>query len=937
VDSIVLDRWTDSADTMGTISLRAGNLNDIGGGEDPAIDLPGMVGATFDIKAPTNRLHGSDFAVLGAVNGTVMKLSAEKSNEITGGKAGILFLAPSDAVWDPDPDSAEVLGLLYSEFGIYNYVYMADDNTVSLTAGKSNVISANGADNSVGIGIAANASVVMSADEENRIYGSGSGAYIRSVASWEYLLYSPHTDSSSLTMSTPSGVNSVEGTQNGIALTAQRQIVFTDITSDGSYVVDQMESDGEVLGNTHSALATAELTTESGLNSIVSEGNALSVLTEKKAYAGEQTLSEEELSETNIVYRDASGVYSSVSFSKLGDASAAAVISAQSGTNEIVGGVTAISAEGYGTGDESAASVTVSTVSGRNVISGGEAALSAGTNGRILVEGPSTVTGAVEAEGEAASIELDYGADSAVTGNLSSASGASIVFTPQDGGTVVLTGTAQTDTESTLALNLSADSVWYMTGLSSVSSLTGTGSVIYKNGGDALEIGTLTGSHTFALDLSMTGSESDMLYIVNGSAETQTLSIKNGSELGGTMAIGDAVRFATIKNAGGGFGEGTELTYADGPVNYTFTIDYRDAESDPLNTEAYNDAYNGDGTRKPTTEEVEATYDGEGSSNVYAVKTAQYENAGGRTASAAGKLVWRYTTDMDTYTRRTAQSTEFMPGSENGAWLRAAYHRLEADGSGKLHGPFWELGFSGDVRSSPERTHRIGFSAGYTVQSGSWAHDDGSVRVKDATAAFYYTMLGARDDTGASVSYWDNVLRYHHLRTHTGTYDDPSGATFDGNRTQEAVSLSSEYGRRIPLTETVTLTPQAQFQLTYVGGFDSVDSEGMRTEGDHDWSAVARIGADLSRQWGEGGKSSAYLKASLLHEFSDGQEIRVSGHSAASRFEHPGSARGSWAALGLGFNRRLGDRAYVYFDGETQIGSGRQNSYVFTGGFKYAF
>jgi outer membrane autotransporter protein len=953
----------------GTVWINAGKLNEAGGGGQPGLALMNESKVKLLMTAPINRLKGNAFALFSTGDSSSLSFSAKERNEITAGKAGVLFLPLYSQEWHLDFSSESatqsVMQILDGDRTFVRYLpsswyySLREGSTdVRLEAVQSNVITANGSNKSVGIGLASNADVEMKAGEENRIRSSGNGAVVRAIAASDDVPDDDetrvHTDRTSLTMTSQTGVNAVEGNENGIELIAQRQVDLHSM--ENNYYATQARDNSYPLS--HSALAKAELRTETGRNSIVSQGNALTVRSEKKGYVrsgwgnddpDQRVLSTEELNGADIVYgifeRTGPGDYDytirifPTAATELGDASAKSVISAQSGTNEIIGGKKAISAEGYGTGDESAASVTVSTVSGRNVISGGTAALSAGTNGRILVEGSSTVTGAVEAEGEAASIELDYGAGSAVTGNLSAKSGASVAFAPQDGGSLVLTGRAETDADAAtkLALNLSADSLWYMTASSNVTSLSGSGTVVYKNGGDALEIETLTGSHTFAMDLSTDGSKSDMLYIVNGTSEKQTLSIKNGLSLAQGMALGDAVRFATIKNAGGGFGNGTELAYADGPVNYIVTVDYRDAESDPLNTEAYNDAYNGDGTRKPTTEQVEATYGGEGSSNVYVVKTAEEENAGGRTAAAAGKLVWRYTTDMDTYTRRMAQSTEFMPGSETGAWLRAAYHRQKADGAGTLHGPFWELGFSGDVSSTAERTHRVGFSAGYTVQSGSWAHDDGSLRVKDATAAFYYTMLGAQDDTGASVSYWDNVLRYHHLRTHTGTYDEPSGANFDGNRTQEAVSLSTEYGRRIALTETVTLTPQAQFQLTYVGGFDSTDSEGMRTEAGHDWSAVARIGADLSRHWGEDGKSSAYLKASLLHEFSDGQEIRVSGRSAASNFEHPGSARGSWAALGLGINRRLGDQAYVYFDGETQIGSGRQNSYVFTGGFKYAF
>lgn len=80
-------------------------------------------------------------------------------------------------------------------------------------------------------------------------------------------------------------------------------------------------------------------------------------------------------------------------------------------------------------------------------------------------------------------------------------------------------------------LTLDAGSTWNMTEASAVTTLSGDGGVVqYQSGGDSLEIGTLSGSHTFAMDLDADdGSQSDMLYVENGTSDKQTLAIKTSA------------------------------------------------------------------------------------------------------------------------------------------------------------------------------------------------------------------------------------------------------------------------------------------------------------------------------------------------------------------------------------------------------------------------
>ena len=83
----------------------------------------------------------------------------------------------------------------------------------------------------------------------------------------------------------------------------------------------------------------------------------------------------------------------------------------------------------------------------------------------------------------------------------------------------------------------------------------------------------------------------------NGTSDKQTLAIKNISTLDKEMEPGDAVRFATVKNPGFGFGSGTLVAaLSSGIYNNLYKTEYRSLSSDALNTAAYNNDRNGGST-----------------------------------------------------------------------------------------------------------------------------------------------------------------------------------------------------------------------------------------------------------------------------------------------------------------------------------------------------
>jgi outer membrane autotransporter protein len=505
-----------------------------------------------------------------------------------------------------------------------------------------------------------------------------------------------------------------------------------------------------------------------------------------------------------------------------------------------------------------------------------------------------------------------------------------------------------TEREGTVNIDLPAQSLWYMTDSSSVTKLSGNGGTVYfQNGGYSLQIGTLTGSHTFAMDLSMDGTQSDMLYINNGTSDEQTLQIKNLAELDSEMQPGDAVRFAVVGDSLDEFRDGKVVAATTSSIyRNTLSIEYRDVATDPLNTTAYNDEYNGDGTMKPTTDDVNALYvePYTDPQNVYVVKTAEELNDGAVTPGRNRDLVWRYITTLDTFTKRDGQSRYFTDEGDRGGWIRLGYSDLGIDGVGEMDGNTYELGWTTISRQNKERKHRFSASVAYGKPEGSFEGYGGDLEVRDFSVNLYDTheyypsaeKLAKKPAWKKdSHAYWDNYLKYHHVKTEYDAYDHVVGTNYSGDYSQNVWNLSTEYGHKLMMNEDWFWVPQAQLQLSYLGSYDYTDSQGLRVDGDHDWSLIGRLGFDVVRDFRDKQESKLYLKASLLHEFMDGNDVTIRYDS--DRYVDEGDQSGTWGVVGLGYSSKIGDEQYFYLDAERYFGNDFERTYDIRAGVNWKF
>lgn len=505
-------------------------------------------------------------------------------------------------------------------------------------------------------------------------------------------------------------------------------------------------------------------------------------------------------------------------------------------------------------------------------------------------------------------------------------------------------------------LTLDAGSTWNMTEASAVTTLSGDGGVVqYQSGGDSLEIGTLSGSHTFAMDLDADdGSQSDMLYVENGTSDKQTLAIKNISTLDKEMEPGDAVRFATVKNPGFGFGSGTLVAaLSSGIYNNLYKTEYRSLSFDALNTAAYNNDRNGGSTysvsqevgplnfAKPGTENVEALYNGDSAVNIYVVKSREH-NEGAKTPSRLADLSWRYLTDLDTFTNRSGHTQYFTPDAHEGAWIRFRYRNLGIDGTGELDGNTYELGYTTVLRNQEPHKHRLSTSVAYTKNEGHFEGTSGNLGLRDTAISVYDThvytpteLTRKADWKKGTYSYWDSYLKYHYGKEDYSVTDAITGTGYAADYTRHSVNLSTEYGRVNKLSKDWSVVPQAQVQVSYLGGVDTVDSQGISLSADHSWSLVGRLGFDLVKHLDPKLDSKCYFKASLLHEFLDGDDVTAA--YGTDRYITTNDQKGTWGVIGLGYSVKTGDKQSMYFDMERYVGHDFHRTYSLRAGFNWKF
>lgn len=494
-------------------------------------------------------------------------------------------------------------------------------------------------------------------------------------------------------------------------------------------------------------------------------------------------------------------------------------------------------------------------------------------------------------------------------------------------------------------VTLAEGATWNVTGQSWITTLEGNGVVdlTKDEGSDAVHIGTVKGNNTFVVNLKPDGLDtSDMIYVQNGTSEAQTLQINNRDEVLSGMKAGDALRFATVANAGEGFGNVTDgvATFGRstrindaGIFNVDFDVEYVDYKTDSEKSDDH--AYNGgkefaDSDAKPGTDYVDDVYGkAANAQNVYLVRTAnsaENKSDAGKTIINMSRANYKNAIYMDRLNKRMGEMRYVNGEEDQGLWVRLRHDRIGQSGDFRSMNTMYEVGY--DVKQPTDNgEHRIGMAIDY--MRGSTTYDDimGKGETKRYGLWLYDTWLGEKGH------YVDYVAKWGHLSNDFDITAKTTGEKINGDYSNNVFSVSAEYGKKNDMGNNWYFEPQAQLQLARVTGADYVTTQGSKVNVDGINSLIGRAGFRIGRDMDE--NSTVYLKADLLHEFMGDQTVTAADATGTLREEFEN--KGTWYDVGFGFATKMSKNSYAFMDFEKSFGNDNDETYQINAGMQWSF
>ena len=476
-------------------------------------------------------------------------------------------------------------------------------------------------------------------------------------------------------------------------------------------------------------------------------------------------------------------------------------------------------------------------------------------------------------------------------------------------------------------LNLAKDALWTMTGQSWLDKLEGQGTIDFNNdakaSGRSLHIGELAGANKFLMHLNKDGAHSDMIYVKKGTTTPQDVTITNLSEVLDMMNYGDRLRFATIQeNSGNEFIDGKRYIDDSHLMEQALTVEYSDHQSDPSNKPDYNLAFNGDKmtAEKAGNADVDAMYNGEHRKNVYLVKKKLNPDCNCNNPSKGVKDVTgmfdstaHYAFTLDTYTKREGERAYSSLDKKDGAWVRAVHTKLTQSGVFRFHNNDYEIGYDKFSRNDTEKKRKWGLSFTYGRAKVSLSNQFSKGRIKKYELSFYNTNQ-RQNKEGDDSAYHDNVLRIGLLRSHSYASMNDGKLWGKGSYRNKYFTVSTEYGYRKFINDDKRwyVVPQAQLQFTYLNGVDYKLSNGVNVSLNHTKSLIGRVGIDIvrllddEREQKDLRERRFYIKGNILHEFLAKRSFI--GSYSADNYSKTWNNRGTWYAIGIGYNAHVSEK-----------------------------
>lgn len=508
----------------------------------------------------------------------------------------------------------------------------------------------------------------------------------------------------------------------------------------------------------------------------------------------------------------------------------------------------------------------------------------ASTPVEIYVNNGSTLQGAngvlLEVTGGAtANMTVD---NSRLTGDITAEQGSTANLILQNAATL----TGNLHNVASLAVNSNGE--WIMAGDNQLASLAMDGGTVrFGQPGQfqTLSLGTLAGNGTFAMEASFADGQRDFLEVTGTASGSHQLAVTAS----GTDPLADTSLHMVHIAAGD-----AQFSLLGGPVDLgTWSYDLmREGNDWFLDTSTK--------TISPGTASVLALFN--------TAPTVWY-----------GELT----------TLRTRMGELRMDRGNAGGWMRAYGSRFDVQQSAGVGYRQSMQGLSlGADAPLPvgDGQWLVGLMAGYS-QSDLDLNRGTTGEVDSYYAGAYTTWLDEQ-----SGYYFDGVLKFNHLRNKADVAMS-DGQEVKGRYDNNGVGASLEFGRHISLSNGYFIEPFGQLAGMVFGAKDYELSNGMRAEGDATHSVLAKLGATAGRNFdvGQGRVVQPYVRAALVHEFADDNEVRVNDNVFNNDLS------GSRGELGVGVAMSLTEKWQVHADFDYSNGQRIEQPWGANVGVRYSW
>ena len=253
---------------------------------------------------------------------------------------------------------------------------------------------------------------------------------------------------------------------------------------------------------------------------------------------------------------------------------------------------------------------------------------------------------------------------------------------------------------------------------------------------------------------------------------------------------------------------------------------------------------------------------------------------------------------------------------ESGVWMRWEGGKLKGDAG--LTNNFNTIQIGADTMTGIENV-RAGVAAAFT--HGDIDHNNGEGENETYSFSAYATWMaenGMFADVIARVGFSNSEVTMKDTRI---------------DLDNEALSLSGEYGWRLPVCEQFYVEPQVELTYTYVTGADSKVQYATYDVDSMD-SLIGRAG--LVAGWKlPDDMGSVYARASVVHEFLG--DAKITGSALGNSIDLETDGKDTWIEYGIGANVKLTDKTYIWADVERTSGADIDEEWRGTVGLRYSF